>query len=268
MISQNTSDALKTIGLNLYERKIYVALLAKSVGTAGELAELASVPRSRAYDVLESLAEKGFSVVQHSKPIKYVAIEPSVAIDKTRHILEDRYSSNLKRVEQFSESKHISELSDLYTNGVSVIDPSDLSGSFKGSHSITMQFNNIIKNSKSSLSIITTEDGIKKLWKNNSSVISKAKSRGIKLRIIVPFSENNINEIESLKKIVEIKDLNKLNGSVPIGKMMISDESELILGLTDDSNVHESQQTGFWTVSNHFSKEFATSVFEMIWKQI
>ncbi len=268
MIDQKTSDALKTIGLNLYERKIYVALLAKSVGTAGELAELASVPRSRAYDVLESLAEKGFAVVQHSKPIKYVALEPSVAIDKTKHIIEDQFSLNLKRVEQFSESKALSELSNLYTNGVSVIDPSDLSGSFKGSHSIIMQFNNIIKNSKLNLSIITTEDGVKKLWENNSSVISKAKSRGVKLRIIAPFSEENINEIESLKKIAEIKDLNELDGDVPIGKMMISDGSELILGLTDDSNVHESQQTGFWTISNHFSKEFATSVFEMIWKQI
>ncbi|NOQ55444.1 MAG: hypothetical protein GQ477_01415 [Nanohaloarchaea archaeon] len=268
MISQKTSDALKTIGLNLYERKIYVALLAKSVGTAGELAELAGVPRSRTYDVLESLSDKGFAVVQHSKPIKYVAIEPSVAIDKTRYIIEDKYSLNLKRVEHFSESKALSELSGLYSNGVSVIDPSDISGSFKGNHAITMQFNNLIKSSKFSLSIITTEEGISRLWKSNSSVLSKAKSRGINVRIIAPFSDKNIDDMESLKKIAEIKDLNNLKTDVPVGKMIISDENELLFSLTDDLNVHESQQTGFWTVSSHFSKDFATSVFELIWKQI
>ncbi|MBM3304269.1 MAG: TrmB family transcriptional regulator, partial [Candidatus Aenigmarchaeota archaeon] len=53
-------DALKSIGLNLYERKIFVALLAKGVATAAEVSEIASVPRSRSYDVLESLADKGF----------------------------------------------------------------------------------------------------------------------------------------------------------------------------------------------------------------
>ena len=66
-----TLDALKSIGLNLYERKIFVSLLTKGVATAAEVSEMANVPRSRSYDVLESLAEKGFVLVQPSKPIKY-----------------------------------------------------------------------------------------------------------------------------------------------------------------------------------------------------
>jgi sugar-specific transcriptional regulator TrmB len=67
--SQEVLDALKNIGLNLYERKIYLALLAKGVATAGVVSEIAKVPRSRSYDVLESLADKGFVVAQSSKPI-------------------------------------------------------------------------------------------------------------------------------------------------------------------------------------------------------
>ena len=59
-------DTLKSIGLNLYERKIFVALLAKGVATAAEVSEIANVPRSRSYDVLQSLAEKGFVLVQPS----------------------------------------------------------------------------------------------------------------------------------------------------------------------------------------------------------
>ncbi|MEM7823019.1 MAG: helix-turn-helix domain-containing protein, partial [Candidatus Aenigmatarchaeota archaeon] len=53
--SNQVLDALKSIGLNLYERKLFVALLAKGVATAAELSEIANVPRSRSYDVLESL---------------------------------------------------------------------------------------------------------------------------------------------------------------------------------------------------------------------
>ena len=62
-----TLDALKSIGLNLYERKIFVALLARGVATAGELSQIANVPRSRSYDILESLADKGFVVAEHHR---------------------------------------------------------------------------------------------------------------------------------------------------------------------------------------------------------
>lgn len=44
--------------LNIYETKVWLALLSKGVVSAGETAELSGVPRSRTYDVLESLAKK------------------------------------------------------------------------------------------------------------------------------------------------------------------------------------------------------------------
>ena len=45
--------------LNLYEVKLWTALLSRGVSTAGELSDIADVPRSRSYDVLESLEKKG-----------------------------------------------------------------------------------------------------------------------------------------------------------------------------------------------------------------
>jgi len=74
LASSEVMDSLKSIGLNLYERKLWVALLAKGVATAGELSAVANVPRSRSYDVLQTLADKGYVVVQTSKPLKYVAV--------------------------------------------------------------------------------------------------------------------------------------------------------------------------------------------------
>ena len=38
--------------LNLYEVKLWAALLSRGVSTAGELSDIADVPRSRSYDVL------------------------------------------------------------------------------------------------------------------------------------------------------------------------------------------------------------------------
>ncbi len=52
--------------LNLYEAKIWTALLSRGVSTAGELSDIGNVPRSRAYDILESLEKKGFVVAIRS----------------------------------------------------------------------------------------------------------------------------------------------------------------------------------------------------------
>src|SRR3989344_2056008 len=44
--------------LNIYEAKIWAALLSKGVSSAGELADIGEVPRSRSYDVLETSVYK------------------------------------------------------------------------------------------------------------------------------------------------------------------------------------------------------------------
>jgi len=88
MGSQKTFDMLKTLGLNSYERKLYVVLLAKGTSSAGTLSELSGVPRSRTYDVLESLADKGFVVIQSNKPLRYVAVRPKEALDRFDEINE------------------------------------------------------------------------------------------------------------------------------------------------------------------------------------
>ncbi|HJO01463.1 MAG TPA: helix-turn-helix domain-containing protein, partial [Candidatus Woesearchaeota archaeon] len=66
----------RSFGLNSYEAKLWAALLSKGVSTAGELSDIANVPRSRSYDVLESLEKKGFVVMKLGKPIKYLAVPP------------------------------------------------------------------------------------------------------------------------------------------------------------------------------------------------
>ena len=50
--------------LNVYETKVWLALLGKGIASAGEVAGISKVPRSRTYDVLETLEKKGFAIVK------------------------------------------------------------------------------------------------------------------------------------------------------------------------------------------------------------
>ena len=74
--------------LNLYEVKIWTALLSRGVSTAGELSDIADVPRSRNYDVLESLEKKGFVINKLGKPIKYMAIPPKEVVERVKKNLK------------------------------------------------------------------------------------------------------------------------------------------------------------------------------------
>ena len=73
-----------SFNLNIYEVKIWTALLSKGVSSAGELSDISNVPRSRSYDVLESLEKKGFVVMKIGKPIKYLAVEPKEVIERVK----------------------------------------------------------------------------------------------------------------------------------------------------------------------------------------
>ena len=84
IVQKDFLNKLKDFGLNSYESKLWVALLSRGVSTAGELSDISSVPRSRAYDVLESLEKKGFIVVKVGKPIKYLAVNPSEVVDRVK----------------------------------------------------------------------------------------------------------------------------------------------------------------------------------------
>ena len=75
--------------LNLYEVKIWTALLSRGVATAGELSDIANVPRSRSYDVLESLEKKGFAVTKLGKPIKYIAVPPEEVLDRVKKKIQN-----------------------------------------------------------------------------------------------------------------------------------------------------------------------------------
>ncbi|MDO8628634.1 MAG: helix-turn-helix domain-containing protein, partial [Nanoarchaeota archaeon] len=86
-------------GLNLYEVRIWTALLSRGVSTAGELSDIGNVPRSRAYDVLESLEKKGFVVMKLGKPIKYLAVEPREVVERVKKYVAKQSAVRIKRLD-------------------------------------------------------------------------------------------------------------------------------------------------------------------------
>lgn len=77
-------EALERLGLTEYEARCFVALSRVPQGTAKEISKLSEVPRSRVYDTVDRLHERGLVDVQQSDPREYRAIPRDDAFEKLR----------------------------------------------------------------------------------------------------------------------------------------------------------------------------------------
>lgn len=93
-------ETLTALGLNQYETKAYLALVRRESATPAEVAELSGVPRQRAYDVLQSLAEQSLVAAVGTAPLRYTALRPDTAISA----LVDRRRQEQLALEQSSET--------------------------------------------------------------------------------------------------------------------------------------------------------------------
>lgn len=263
--SQETLDKLEDIGLNMYERKIYSALISRGVSTAGELSEMTNVPRSRAYDVLESLAEKGFAVIKSSQPMEYVAIPPEQAIENIKKQHERDLEDKLDKLDSFKESEAVEELESLYDQGLELVEPEEMSGSLKGSHQINQHMGTMFQDAENSIKIVTSEEGLKDLHDNHSDLLKEARDSEVNVQVLAPVTDNNREAFEEISEFAEAKHLeDKEEFDLPEGRFAIIDKDALTMSMTHDE-VHDTQDTAFWTKSDHMAEETMEPVFDMLW---
>ncbi len=262
VVSQDVLDTLKSLGLNSYERKLYVTLLSKGTSNAGTLSELSGVPRSRTYDVLESLADKGFVVIQSSKPLKYVAVDPEEAMERLKSKHRKNYDTMIKRIEKVKKGKTLSELQKLFKNGVKTVDPTEFTGALKGRNSMNQQLQTLIRKSKESIYLMTSLEGLQELNENHNNLLEDAAGRGVKIKIAAPLNDSTINALKSLRSFAELRDIKGTNIS---GRFAIVDGKELIFALTKDSETHPTQDLHLWSQSDHAAGEVLEPLFKMVW---
>ena len=86
-MSPNTPDQsrsvaikqLEALGLSAYAARTFVALVSLGEGTAQDVSDVADVPRTRVYEAVDELADRGLVDVNHSSPKRFWAISTESA---------------------------------------------------------------------------------------------------------------------------------------------------------------------------------------------
>ncbi len=247
--------------LNIYEVKIWTALLSRGVASAGELADISNVPRSRSYDVLESLEKKGFIVMKLGKPIKYIAVQPEEILKRVKKKIEVSATDQIEALNEVKETPLFEEIDLLYKQGIDKLEPSDLSGVLKGRKNVHEHLKTIISNAEKTVYIQTTEKALLNQLDHLKNVLKKAKANGVKVKITAP-----VKELSFLSK--EIRDLAEFRGCDDTkARFMIVDGNELMFMLADDQEVHEAYDLGVWVNTPYFAQSLS-QLFEMNWKNL
>ncbi len=247
--------------LNLYEVKIWAALLSRGVSTAGELSDIANVPRSRSYDVLESLEKKGFVVMKLGKPIKYMAVAPTEVVERVKKNMKNETDERIKRLEDVKGSEVIGELNTLHTQGIDLVEPSDLSGSLRGRHNLYNHLELTIRNAEESVIIMTTAQGLIRKIEGLKPTLEKVKKRGVKIRIAAPITKENAQSVKDLSDVAEIRHTDAK------ARFCIVDSKEIVFMVLDDQDVHPTYDIGIWINTPFFSTAMAY-LFNIAWQEL
>jgi HTH-type transcriptional regulator, sugar sensing transcriptional regulator len=243
--------------LNIYETKVWLALLSKGISSAGEIAEISGVPRSRTYDVLESLEKRGFVIQKLGKPVKYIAVRPEVVIEKLKNNTVREAEDKIKTLANLKDTTEYKELEELHKTGIEPIKNHELSTSIKGRSNLYVQMRDIMENAERSIYITSSAYELLSKQKMFKDAFAKLNRRKVDVKVMVSDNEDEAKKL-SKKFGVTVK-------SKPLNaRFIIADRRELIFTIKP-TNVHEDFDYGVWINSPFFTNSLAY-MFELAWK--
>jgi len=248
LVKQDLINKIKDyFDLNIYETKVWLALLGKGIASAGEVADISGVPRSRTYDVLESLEKKGFAIIKLGKPVKYLGVKPRIILEKLKNNVrkdaEDRIESLLK----IRETSEYTQLEELYTGGINPAKREDLSAALKGKSNISNYLREILIEAKKEVIVCTNAEEFQskeKLFKQTFDSLKKSN-----IKIVVALSGDKT----LIKKLSETFDV-KIKQIAIDAKFFIVDRKEILFYL---SKTNSKEDLAIWLNSEFFSQAFA-----------
>ena len=233
--------------LNIYETKVWLALLEKGIASAGEVANISRVPRSRTYDVLESLEKKGFAIVKLGKPVKYIGIKPKMILEKLKNNVRKNAKERIEWFLKIRDTDEFAELEKLYKQGIEPLKREDVSIALKGKSNISNHLREIFQSAKKEVIICANAEEVRAKAKLFQQTFKALKKINVKIKLVLS-GDNNL--IKKMENDFDMK-IEKVNIDA---KFFIIDKKEILFYLSNNSGEEE---TAIWLNSEFFIEAFA-----------
>ena len=251
IIKQDLVKKIKEyFNLNIYETKVWLALLSKGIASAGEVAEISSVPRSRTYDVLESLEKRGFAITKIGKPVKYIAVKPTEVIEKMKSRTMYDAQEKVKSLLNLKDTPEYEELEQLHTVGISPIKSHEITGSIKGRSNILSRTRELIENAKKEVLICTSVLDFEDKSRVLIPALEKLDNANVKIRLALSGDSERIKKINT-KFNLKAKQIDSK------ARVFVSDKTEVLFLITPENS---DEEMAVWLQSPFFTESLSNII--------
>ena len=239
--TQEMITNLSELGLNKYESKVYLTLVTEGVSTAKNLSDITAIPYGKVYEIINSLASKGFVMILPTKPMKCRAISPKEAVINVRK----KQQENLEKFEKMI----LKDLEPLFTKTKAFTESKSSFWVVKGRSNINKHLEAMIDKAKKQLCIFTSKNGLKRIG-FFKELLERADKKKVKIMIGGPIERDNIEDVQSLG-FCDIKHIQ----NVPCHLFSIDgDECMLIEPIPDDDDLVYGRDIAVWITTSAFAK--------------
>lgn len=164
-------EFLKTLGWTVYESSAYCAIVENGPMKANDLAIKSGIPPGRIYEVISTLANKGWLKKTGMRPTIYDAQNPRLVLERELDKLEKEMTESLETAEEAWE---------LRTGRIGDLD--DKSWTVSGIHGIILEVRSLCLGAKKSIKIVESALG----WLTGSDVhkFEDLSKKNIKISVI------------------------------------------------------------------------------------
>jgi len=241
LTTKNMVTPLLELGLNKYEARVYLTLIGEGISTAKNISDITGIPYGKVYEIINSLAKKGFTVILPSKPMKCQAISPKEAIVTAKKNMEDKY---------LKLEKHItSELEPMFAESKKFIEPKGVFWIINGRANIIKKIEELIQKAKKNISIHCSANGLSRLILHKEA-LEEAKKRGVEISVASTLTK----EVEEEAKSLRFCDIRRIRDAENHFYSIDGQQCLVVEPIPDDNNIVYGRDLGMWVSSSSFTK--------------
>ncbi len=253
---------LMQLGLTDYESKVYLSLLKKNAFSATALSQASEVPRTRIYEVLENLSQKGLCTEILGSVKEYRAVSPDRAIER----LLEKQKSDLRQKEDLADSV-ASSLLKLHAQGLVNRDPADYVELYREPRQVGEKFVQLLCEANREILVCVKPPFVNadQVLRRQNQEELKSMKRGVTYQALYEartLQNDGTWQPAHMKKTTDAGGSVRIIEELPL-KMAIFDESEVIFAM-EDFNPFTKTQTSL-VIKHHALATTLKLLFNCLW---
>ena len=255
------------LGLSEREAKVYVTLLSKKSFTSSELQKTAGIPRTKIYEVLFKMIDRGVCVERRVGKVKYYeAVEPKKALLKVLDDYKSNFQSELEKKKDIVEGLS-GVFNPVFLKNKNFENPLEFVEVIKDKDHAQKRILQAFKNAKTEILsfvkgpyVCDTNSRLHEQLREEK----KALKRGVHCRKIYELSElsGQVEVIELFKPLAKLGSQLQSLTSIPI-KMVVFDERLVIFPLQDI--IRSPSELTLILVEHHEMVSACKILFNFLW---